>query len=68
MSPIGLRVRELREAQGLSQSELARRTGIAQSTLSKLEAGSTTGIDFITLEKLAKGLGCDPGYLIVKKG
>jgi DNA-binding Xre family transcriptional regulator len=51
----------------LSQTELARRTGIAQSTLSKLEAGSTTGVDFVTLEKLAKALGCDPGYLIVKK-
>ena len=28
---------------------------------------SFEAVDFNTLERLAKALGCDPGYLIVKK-
>ena len=68
MTPIQLRVRELREARGWSQAELARRTDVRPATLSNIETGQTKGIGFDTLEKLAKALGCDPGYLIVKKG
>ena len=68
MTPIQLRVRELREARGWSQAELARRADVRAATLSNIETGQTKGIDFETLEKLAKALGCDPGYLIVKKG
>ncbi len=67
MTPLHFRIKELREAQGLSQVELARLAGIRPATLSRIETGKTTGIDFDTLEKLAKALGCDPGYLIVKK-
>ncbi|MGW4379468.1 helix-turn-helix domain-containing protein [Kitasatospora sp. NPDC004531] len=37
---IGLRLRELRTASGLSLSELARRSGVGKATLSGLEAGS----------------------------
>lgn len=59
---------ELREARGWSQRELARRARVRQATLSAIEAGQTTGIDFETLERLAKALDVDPGYLIVKKG
>ena len=68
MTPIQLRVRELREARGWSQAELARRADVRPATLSNIETRQTKGIDFETLEKLAKALGCDPGYLIVKKG
>lgn len=68
MTPIQLRVRELREARGWSQAELARRADVRPATLSNIETGQTKGIDFETLEKLAAALRCDPGYLIVKKG
>ena len=68
MSPIVLRVRELREAKGWSQRDLARRAKVRQATVSAIEAGQTKGIDFVTLERLAKALAVDPGYLIVKKG
>ena len=68
MTPIQLRVRELREARGWSQAELARRADVRPATLSNIETEQTKGIDFETLEKLAAALGCDPGYLIVKKG
>ena len=68
MTPITLRVKELREAKGWSQAELADKAGIRRATVSAIESNQTTGIDFETLERMAKALGCDPGYLIVKKG
>jgi transcriptional regulator with XRE-family HTH domain len=37
---VGRRVRELRERQGMSQSELARRAAVGKATLSGLEAGT----------------------------
>ncbi|QKW24062.1 helix-turn-helix domain-containing protein [Kitasatospora sp. NA04385] len=37
---MGLRLRELRAARGLSLSELARRSGVGKATLSGLESGS----------------------------
>lgn len=64
---ITLRVRELREARGWSQAELARRAGIRPSTLSAIENGQTKGVDFDTLEKLARALEVDPGFLIAKR-
>lgn len=68
MSPITLRVRELREAKGWSQAELARRAGVQRVTVTLIENQRTKGVDFETLEKLAKVLEVDPGYLIVKRG
>ena len=68
MTPITLRVKELREAKGWSQAELADRAKIRRATVSAIEANQTKGIDFETLERLAKALRCDPGYLIVKRG
>ena len=50
---ITIRVRELREQRGWSQSEVARRAGVRQATLSAIENGDTTGIDFETLKLLA---------------
>jgi DNA-binding Xre family transcriptional regulator len=68
MTPIILRVQELREAKGWTVVELSKRAGIRWATLSAIEKGQTTGIDFATLEKLARALEVDPGYLIVKRG
>ena len=65
---ITLRVKELREAKGWSQAELADKAGIRRATVSAIESNQTTGVDFETLERMAQALGCDPGYLIVKKG
>ena len=68
MTPVKLRLEELRNVKGWSQAELARRSGVPQPTISRLESGETQSINFPNLEKLASALGCDPGYLIVKKG
>ncbi len=67
VTPISVRLRELREVKGWSQAELARRSGVNQAVISRLESSETQSIKFPNLEKLAKALGCDPGYLIVKK-
>jgi transcriptional regulator with XRE-family HTH domain len=68
MSPIGFRVRELREARGWTQTELAKRAGIRRATVNRLENQRVTSIDLTVLEKLAKALDVDPAYLLVKEG
>ena len=65
--PIALRVRELREKRGWSQSELSRRSGVAQATISRIEARETGGVDFEVLELLADALDVHPSALIVTR-
>ena len=67
MTPITIRLRELRQGRGWSQQELSRRTGIRRATLSAIENGQTKSIDFDILEKLAKALEVHPAALIEKK-
>ena len=68
MTPISIRVRELREQRGWTQAHLSQLAGVTEAALSRIENGQTTGIDFQTLEKLAKALDVHPAVLIVKKG
>jgi transcriptional regulator with XRE-family HTH domain len=49
------RLRELREAAGLSQYELARRSGVSKQALSKLEKGERQP-SWETVRKLARAL------------
>jgi transcriptional regulator with XRE-family HTH domain len=65
--PLTFRVRELREAKGWSQAELARRAGLRPATLSAIETNQTTGIDLTTLDALAMALGVEAGFLIVSQ-
>ena len=67
MTPLSLRIREIRQVKGWTQTELARRAGIRRATVNRIENARVKAIDLEVLEKLAKALGCDPGYLIVKK-
>jgi ribosome-binding protein aMBF1 (putative translation factor) len=52
---VGERVREAREAAGLSQRELAARMSISQAAVARLEAGGT-GATLTTLQKVASAL------------
>ena len=53
---IGQRLREIREAKGLSQVEISRVTGLVQPYVSRVENGHTVpGVE--TLEKWARALG-----------
>jgi transcriptional regulator with XRE-family HTH domain len=65
LAPIHIRVEELREAKGWSQAELARRSGVPQPTISRIEAGESGSISLANLERLADALGVDAGYLIL---
>ncbi len=55
---LGAQVRERRLALGLSQAELAKRAGMTQPGLSRLEAGGTTPT-IPLLERLALALDAD---------
>ena len=64
MTPIRLRLEQLRTAMGWSQAELARRSGVPQPTISRLEAEKTRTIDLDNLERLADALGVNAAALI----
>jgi len=59
MSPIRITVAEARQKLNLSQAELSRRASVSQSTISGIESGTTNGVDFGVLERLARALGID---------
>jgi transcriptional regulator with XRE-family HTH domain len=59
----GMRLRELRRECALSQQDLARMTGVAQSTLSALESGKRDAQPR-TVRKLAETLGVEPRELM----
>lgn len=56
MDLLGARIRALRKEQGLSLEELARRSGVAVGSLSKIENGKGGGT-VKTTRRLAEGLG-----------
>jgi len=63
MSTLAKRIKTLRTSKGLTQSELARMTGIDQAEFSRLEQG-TRRITTDELTLIAKQLGVSPAHLI----
>lgn len=57
----GERIAERRLAKGLSQTELARLSGLSQATIGKLESGISSGSSH--LHKIARALDTTPAYL-----
>ncbi len=55
---LGEKVRELRRSHGLTLDDVSRRTGLAKSTLSKIE-NEQVSPSFEVVQKLAAGLGID---------
>lgn len=64
MTPVTLRVRELREARGLTQGALAEKAGLRRATVNRIEMGRVKGVDLRTLELLADALGVDAAMLV----
>jgi len=60
-------LRRYRKRAGLSQAELARRSGVSQSIISRLEAGTTPAVILQTLDRLATTLGVAPGALLRRR-
>ena len=60
---VGESVRILRELQGLSQNELAQRTGISQATLSAIE-NDRVRLGVERAKVLGRALKCHPGVLV----
>jgi putative transcriptional regulator len=48
----------------LTQSELARRSGVSVVTINAIANNKTGRVDLSTLDALSKALGCQPGDLI----
>ncbi|MGD0880503.1 MAG: helix-turn-helix transcriptional regulator [Acidimicrobiales bacterium] len=60
---LGLRVRRLRTAQGLSQMALADRIGLHFTFVSTVERGERN-LSLSSLLRIAEGLGVDPAELV----
>jgi predicted RNase H-like HicB family nuclease/DNA-binding Xre family transcriptional regulator len=61
---LGPLVGRLRVARNLSQEKLAHLCGLHATTISEIER-SKTGVTLATLEALARGLGIEPGHLLI---
>jgi transcriptional regulator with XRE-family HTH domain len=61
---IGLRLKRQRERRRFTQTELAERSGVKQSLISRIEGGSRENPTADVLKGLAKALGCTTDYLI----
>lgn len=67
MTPIRVRLRELRAKRGLSQQALGERAGVRQATISDLESGKSQRADFAVLDRLARALDVDIGDLLERE-
>jgi transcriptional regulator with XRE-family HTH domain len=64
MAHIGIRIHKLRQERKMSQQDLARRIGVNQSFISKMESGEQINPNAETLKRLARALGCTTDYLV----
>ena len=64
---IGTRVRATRDALGMSQEELARKSGVSRITISKIECGHAENISTWTAVALSRALSVDVGFLLCGK-
>lgn len=64
---IGMRIKEIRLKTGMSQSELARRSGVDRAYISQLEGGKTYSVTLGTAQNLARGLGVPASELLGEK-
>jgi transcriptional regulator with XRE-family HTH domain len=62
---VGKRIRTIREAKGLSQADVEKRSGLLRSYISRVEGGHTAPSPQ-TLERLAKAIEVEPYQLELK--
>lgn len=62
-------VRGIRDALGISQSQLAARAGVSRATVQQMErAEARRRITLASLDRLAQAMGCQVAFAIVPKG
>jgi DNA-binding Xre family transcriptional regulator len=66
--PARFRLQELLEAAEMSQSELARRTGISFTTINAIANNKTKQVQLETLDRLADALSVEIGELLERVG
>ncbi len=66
MTPVEIRLREVRKSMGLTQAQLAKKAGMAQGEISRIES-SATMISLDVLDRLCRALKCEPGDILVRK-
>lgn len=59
------RLKELREAHGLSQEKLAEMSGISRTTLSKIENNEEVNVNTRTIAKLAEVFNVKPSEIFL---
>jgi len=65
MNDLGERIRLLREATGITQTDLAQLVGISRAAVSQWESGHAKSLKGENLYKAAKALGVEPGALLI---
>jgi predicted DNA-binding mobile mystery protein A len=58
MQTIGEQIRTIRKALGMTQTQLAERSGLTQSMIAGIEKGQRNNPGFITINKLAEAMNC----------
>jgi transcriptional regulator with XRE-family HTH domain len=66
MSPLSIRLREVREKKGFTQAVLAKKAGVQQGTISKIERGKAKALGLDNLEAIARALGVRAKSLLVE--
>ena len=64
MITLGQSIKQHRETRGLTQAQLAERSGLTITHLQKIEAGKRPGITLYTLARIAQGLTITPAELL----
>ena len=62
---VGRRLRDTREARGLTQGDLGERVGCSKSHISQMESGSA-GLSFRRYLAVCRALEADPAYIFAK--
>lgn len=62
---IGSQIRQIREALGMTQQQLAERSHLQQSVVAEIENGKRKDLCLTTIARLADGLNCQPVVQLV---
>jgi len=65
---VAANIRRTRAGQGLSQAELARRSGVHVNTVRFIESGRVENVRLDTLEAISNALGCEISELVKLEG